>query len=113
VLDWKVEYHEGAPAILTNEGNVLYLRFIQRVENEAIFDPMFVMMFAASLAWQCCEKITQSNSKKDAIEKRYRQLRLDARRMNAFEKVPDQGPVDEWITAMQTGGLADSSWAQE
>ena len=113
VLDWSLESHEGSPAILTNDGNVIYLRYVGRVIDENKLDPLFVMMFAAHLARHCCEKVTQSNSKKQDMETRYQKYRLEARRGNAFEKVPDQGPVDEWITSMQTGSIVDSSWMQE
>lgn len=113
VLDWKIENHAGSPAILTNDGTSIQLRYVKRVTDESKFDPLFTIMLACSIAWWCCETITQSNTKKEAIEKRYALARNEARKVNAFEKVPDQGPVDEWLTAMSNGGLADSSWLQE
>lgn len=112
-LDWKIEYHTGAPAILTNDATAIYLRYIGRIEDEAIFDPMFTVMLACSIAWHCCETITQSNSKKAALLERYSLVRREARRMNAFEKVPDKNPVGSWVTAGMTGSLVDASWGQE
>lgn len=112
-VDWSIEQHENTPSILTNDGNVIQLRFVERVMDETKFDPLFTMMFACSLAWWCCERLTQSNSKRDAIERRYTASRLQAYKTNAFERVPLQSPPDEWLTAMSNGGLADSSWSQE
>lgn len=112
-VDWSLENHAGAPSILTNDGTSIPLRYVKRVTDEAKFDPLFTIMLACSLAWWCCETITQSNKKKESIEKRYALARTEARQTNAFEKVPLQSAPDEWLTAMSNGGLADSSWLQE
>lgn len=111
--DWSIENHEGTPSILTNDGNSIQLRYVERCTDETKFDPLFSIMLSCSLAWWCCERITQSNSKRDAIERRYTASRLQAYKTNAFERVPLQSPPDEWLTAMSNGGLADSSWSQE
>lgn len=112
-LDWKIENHLGSSAILTNDGAALYLRYIGRMEDPTKFDPMFALMLACSIAWHCCEVITQSNSKKQAIMERYTLIRREARRMNAFEKVPDKQPIGSWVTAAMTGSLVDASWSEE
>src|SRR6185295_6001484 len=66
-LDWHVEQHDGALAILTNDGTTLNIRYIAVVTNPVLFDPCFVEMLACKIAWHCCEDITQSNTKKAAL----------------------------------------------
>lgn len=63
-VDWTIEYHNGSKHILTNEGTVIYLRYVSRVTDETQFDPLFADMLACKIAWHCCEEITQSNQKK-------------------------------------------------
>lgn len=112
-LDWRIEYHEGALAILTNQDAApLRFRYIYRA-SEALFDPLFVMMLSCSLGWQIAERVTQSNSKRDAMKDKYTEYRKEARRLNAFERVPDKQPLDTWITGRLTGGLADIDWGEQ
>ncbi len=98
-LDWQVESHEGANAILTNDGDTLEIEYLKRVTDPTKFDPCFVEMLAAKIAWHCCEEITQSNAKKEAINTEYRDLRAEARRMNAFEYTAEEAPEDPWLAA--------------
>lgn len=112
-LDWQVEVHQGVLAILTNQDTgPLQLRYIYRAP-ENMFDALFTVMLSCALAWQVVESITQSNSKRDAIRERYIDYRREARRLNAFEKIPDKQPVDSWISGMQSGRLVDSDWGEE
>ena len=112
-LDWRVENHEGVTAILTNQdSSPLRLRYIYRA-SEALFDPLFTLMLGCSLGWQIAERVTQSNSKRDAMRERYIDIRREARRLNAFERVPDKYPIDEWVTGLQVGQLAGIDWGEQ
>ena len=112
-LDWHLEQHEGVLSILTNDGDTLEVHYIAKVTNPALFDPMFVEMLACKIAWQCCEDITQSNTKKAAINQEYLDLKAEARRTNAFELPKNPEPVDEWLVARHTGQLVDTEWDEE
>lgn len=112
-LDWQIERHDGALALLTNDGDTLEVRYIAKITNPALFDPCFVEMLACKIAWQCCEKITQSNTKKVAIMEEYREHRAEARKTNAFELPSQPEPVDSWLAARQTGQLVNQEWAEE
>src|SRR5579863_4729587 len=59
-LDWKLEIQGGVQVILTNDGTSINLRYIARVTDPTQFHPLFVDAFAAKLAWQMCERLTQS-----------------------------------------------------
>ena len=102
-VDWTIEYHEGSKHILTNEGTVIYLRYVSRVTDETQFDPLFADMLACKIAWHCCEEITQSNQKKADIEREYDKAKADAKRTNAFEQATPQEPEPPWLTARYAG----------
>ena len=112
-LDWHIERHDGGLAILTNDGDTLEVRYIAKVTNPALFDPLFVEMLACKIAWHCCEDITQSNTKKAAINAEYMELRAEARKTNAFELPKQPQPVDEWLVARHTGQLVNTEWDEE
>ena len=98
-LDWRIEQHNGTTAILTNDGDSLEVNYIARITDPTQFDPCFIDMLAAKIAEQCCEKITQSNTKKADVRADYAQARIEARRMNAFENISDEMPEDPWLAA--------------
>ena len=102
-VDWTIEYHNGSKHILTNEGTVIYLRYVSRITDETLFDPLFADMLACKIAWHCCEEITQSNQKKADIEKEYKDAKAEAKRMNAFEQATPQEPEPPWLTARYAG----------
>lgn len=112
-LDWKIENHEGDPAILTNDGDTLEIRYVARVTDPTKFDALFVESFACKIAWHLCEAITQSNTKKDSVLNEYKMAIAEARRMNAIELGVLKQPVDEWLTARQSGQLYNSEWGEE
>ena len=111
-LDWKIESHEGAPAILTNDGTALEIRYVAQITDPVQFDPIFVEMLACKIAWHLCEVITQSNTKKQALNAEYLELKKEAKRLNATERTPDAEPLDGWIAARQQGSIyaTDRGW---
>lgn len=112
-LDWKIEQHEGVPAILTNDSGALEIRYTAKVTDPAQFDPLFVEMLACKIAWHLCEVITQSNTKKQALNAEYLELKKEAKRLNAFEKTPASEPLDSWVAARQVGSLVGYEWSEE
>lgn len=112
-LDWKIENHTGSPAILTNDGTTLEIRYVQRITDATKFDLLFVEALACKLAWHLCERLTQSNSKKAAALEEYKMCMAEARRMNAVEIGTLKQPVDEWLDARQNGQLVNSEWGEE
>lgn len=92
--DWTVEGRK----VLTNDGTSINLRYIARVEDPNTFDALFIEALACRIALELCEAITQSNSKKDAAARMYRDAISEARRANAFEKLSDEAPDASWIT---------------
>jgi hypothetical protein len=112
-LDWKVENHDGVPSILTAEGGSIWLRYIKRVTDPTLFDPLFVEAVASRLAVQLCERLTQSNTKKEAAERAYTHAIKEARRINAIEIGRAKSPPDTWIASRVVGRLRNEEWAEE
>ncbi len=108
-VDWTVENINGVSHILTNEGTVIYLRYVARITDEAVFDELFVDMLACKIAWHCCETITQSNQKKADVMQEYKDARAEARRINAFEQASPQEPEPPWLTARRAGS-GEQNW---
>lgn len=84
--------------VLTNESEPLYIRYIADVTDPNLMSPIFREALACKMALEMCEKITQSNTKKDAIATDYDLEIKRARKANAFEVVPQKSPESSWVT---------------
>ena len=92
--DWIIE----GRAILTDESAPLYVRYIADVTDPNTMDPLFRDALAARMAWEMCEEITQSNTKRQLATADYNEAIAAAKRTNAIEMVPAKSPDDTWIT---------------
>jgi hypothetical protein len=61
------EYSLEGRSILTNISAPLKIRYIRQVLEVGLWDASFVSALALQLGLDCCEKITQSTSKKESI----------------------------------------------
>ncbi len=95
IHDWQIEGNQ----IASNESAPLQIRYVSSDITESLFDVTFAEALSAALAGNCCEEITQSNTKIQVIGRIYDDAIKQAKRRNAFEKPPVQSPVDTWITA--------------
>lgn len=93
--DWVIEGQK----ILTDDTDPIYVRYIKRVTDTAVFHPLFVEALSAKLAFELCEEITQSNSKKESLRADYDAAIAMAKKRNAFYQAPAKPAEDEWITA--------------
>lgn len=94
-LDWLIEGRK----ILTNDSNVLYLRYIADIDDVAQFDPSFYNVVAVALAVDICEKLTQSNTKKQMLTQEYKDAVAAARKVDSFESGPEDAADDTWWLA--------------
>lgn len=94
-LDWKIEGRK----ILSNYDNPLYLRYIADITDPTLWDASFYNVMAASLAADICERLTQSNTKKQLLMQEYMDAVRIARRMDAFESGPEESSDDSWWIA--------------
>lgn len=86
-------------SILSNDSSPLNLTYIRRVTDPNLFDQTFIDLLATRISRDLCEKITQSNTKFQIMQAEYEEAKATARRINAFERPPQESPEDPWITA--------------
>lgn len=84
--------------IVSNESAPMDVRYIYDVTDPNEMDALFREVLSHNLAWNLCEDITNSNSKKDAIERGMEKVMAQARRANAIERASSKPPEDEWVT---------------
>ena len=94
-VDWKIE----GLYILTEDASPLEIRYVARIEDPNYFDPLFIEAFAGRLAMECCEEITDSSGKLEALSALYNDAISEAKRIGAIEKPAQEFPEDPWLTA--------------
>ena len=79
-----------------------FIEYIAR-RDEQDFPPSFVEVLACRVAVECCEFITQSNTKKADAHSLYKDALLDAGRQNAFilgnEDTTTPDELSEWTAS--------------
>lgn len=100
VTDWSVE---KGNVLLTNDGTVLNLLYISTLADPNDMDSCFIEAFAAKLAVECCEKITQSATKRKLVIEAYDDAMEIARKANAYESIPAQQDYSSWVNARTIG----------
>jgi hypothetical protein len=91
---WSIEGRK----IYTSLPPPLKVRTIQRITDTGLYDPCFVEALAARLAYECCERITQSDSKRQLALADYRLAIREAIQANALEVAPGDTTDDSWIS---------------
>jgi len=94
---WSVE----GGNILTDFDAPLKLRYKARIENPALYDPLFVELLACKLAMEACETLTQSGSKYDAATQGYKFALSEAARQDALENPPDEFAWGSFLDARE------------
>jgi hypothetical protein len=92
--DWQIEGRK----ILTNDAAPLNVRYICRVEDPNQYDAMFIEALSCAMAQELCEQLTQSNQKAQIIRQDYTTAIRMAKKLNAFENISAEPPMDTWIT---------------
>lgn len=73
-------------------------RFAAAVSDPNEFDPMFIDGFSARLAFELCERLTQSSAKKAELGGTYNKFMSEARIVNGIETGPVEAPEDTYLT---------------
>lgn len=83
--------------VLTDLGSPLHVRYVARITDASLFDAAFAESLAARIADECCERLTQSDSKRQICMAAYKRAIVEATRANALE-VPSESQADgEWL----------------
>lgn len=92
----------GGNRIVTNEGSPLFILYIRRVVNTAEFDPLFLESFATRLAYEGCEELTQSNTKKQILGNEFKESIRRAYVNNSIQNPPQELRQDEWLLSRES-----------
>jgi hypothetical protein len=92
-VPWAVEQGE----ILTNLPAPLKVRYISRITNPGLFDPLFVEVLACKLAMEIAEPLTQSETKRARAADEYKFALSEAKRQDAIETAADEFPWGSWL----------------
>lgn len=90
---WAIESGQ----ILCNYSAPLKIRYVRDVTDTGTFDALFNISFAARLAYEVCEQITNSNTKKQSIAADYKAAIGEAVKTGAIEKPPALMGDDSWM----------------
>lgn len=90
---WTVEGRK----IVTDQAAPLNIRYQVQEEDPTQYDPLLVEVISARMAFEMAEELTQSNSKKDAALRDYRELMLEARLRDSQEQSPAELYEDDWV----------------
>ncbi len=92
--DWEIE----GDKIITDDSDPIYIRYVKDVTDPNEFDALFCEALSTNLAVECCEELTQSNTKKEALLGDLKRIMAEARRCNAIEKQAKVPVADTYIT---------------
>lgn len=83
--------------VLTDFDAPLKIRYVARIADTQAWDTCFVEAFASKLAYETCEEITQSNTKKQEMWNDYNMMIRQAKRMDAIENPPEPFADTSWL----------------
>lgn len=92
---WRIEDTK----IRTDYGAPLPILYVSRSENTGTWDALFVSAFASRLAFEICERLTDSTSKRELAMREYRDAIRQAVTCNAIENPPQPIADDAWVLA--------------
>lgn len=97
ITDAETDTTTGTPIQM----NIVY---VQQITDTSLWDAMFTHYFAARLAVELAEPLTQSQSKKESASQWARELLGEATRANAIELPADYPEDDTWVLARLRNG---------
>jgi hypothetical protein len=74
------------------------VRYVKKVTDPNIMHPLFRDALSALMAATMCERITQSNVKKADAKQAYKDAIMEARRVNALQRQPEESADASWIS---------------
>jgi hypothetical protein len=83
--------------IVSRQSDPIVLRFTADVTNIRAMDAMFCEGFAARIALEVCEIITQSTEKLKNISGEYAKFMTEARTVNGIENEAEEAPRDDYL----------------
>jgi hypothetical protein len=97
--DWLIE----GSNIISAWNPPLNVKIQMKIEDVTLYPASFIEALAAKLAYELCEPLTQSNTKKQACDADYKMAIADAKKLNAIQNVPQISVEDPYITTRVSG----------
>jgi len=91
--------------ILSDMPAPLFIRYVMRVSNPGLFDPLFEEVVSCKLAMEACETLTQSESKFQRCAEQFKYAMQQAVQADAIEGPPDEYPWGSWLDSRQSDGV--------
>lgn len=98
-----------ADAIVTDSEGPLDIIYLARIEDTSRFNASFVKALACDLAFEICQEITRSTSKKESLRQDRKEAIREARRTGAIERRPTFPRTDSWISVRNDGVAYDET----
>lgn len=89
---WEIQGQQ----VLTDAGITVPIRYVRRLRDTTKWDPLLQSYMAARLAYEICEELTQSSSKKEALAKDLDALERKAKMVDAQEQSVNPLDEDPW-----------------
>ena len=94
-----IDYEVEGGKILCDEANVIYIKYVYKVTDAALYPPTFVELFAHDLAIEGCDRITDDTNLKQLLIAERRVLLDRVLATDSVENLPVDIVEDDWITA--------------
>jgi len=91
--DWVIEGRK----IITDYAAPLYVRYIKQITDPNEMSPLFREYLATLIAFELCEKVTQSNTKKAGLKEDMSDIVNKAKKSSAIQSVAAYSPDDTWL----------------
>ena len=101
VTDNRERYVIEGKRLLSNAGPEIKLRYVKHSDDPNLYDGLLREALATYLALTMCEKITQSNTKKQLLVDDFKRVILEARRVDGQENPPSRMANDTWLLSRQ------------
>lgn len=97
-VDTDYDWVKEGETILTDEGSSLLIRYQKKVTDPSCYGPLLIECIITRLAYDICEEITQSTSKKQELAQDFQRVLIAAKTLDAQEGSPSNLKEDDWIT---------------
>lgn len=94
-----IEYELERGKILCDQAEIIYIRYIYKVTDPAMYPPIFVEVLAHDLAIESCDKITDDTSLKNLLIAERTQIMNKALATDSVENITTEIIEDTWLTA--------------
>lgn len=92
-----IDYDLEGDKILTNDSGTLYISYIADITDPTVFPSTFVEVLSSRLAYEACEELTQSNTKKDMLLREYDYLIKIAKNVDISNDPIEDLEEDDWV----------------